>query len=654
MPCYIHFSLDSMTSKYLLPRQISYGTMTPVFNVTHRLPSFYQAAANELSEIDAIVQMLKHFAWKWVGILVSDDDTGQIAGDTFKKEIASSGGCVAFFITLEEDAFESSESISTIFQTINNSSANVTVVFLSVKFADTFAHVFAKPKLRPIIWITSSYFIRILELQCLKRGTTFDGTLSLSAHQGDIPGFRDYFYSIKPINFPDDKLMGEVWKRLVLQNISSPTSSAVLKCIGNETLNEAYLSLLNVFEYRTSYIVYTTIYTMAHSLHDMFATSKSKNLQNCFQHWRCWDGGSLPLPLSFSIALLCPFLSLLPNFFSSHPSAYMNQKGRQTFKVPPSLCSEPCKPGYWKAKREGEPPCCYDCVQCAKGEMSNTTDSQSCMKCSSYENSNTDRTRCVPRDVSFLSYGDILGAALTSVSLLFSIMTSVILGVFWKHRETPIVRANNRNLSYVLLISIMLCFICPLLFIGRPSPIRCLLRQAAFGVVFTISVSSVLAKTLTVIIAFMATQPGSRMKKLLGIRLSFTLVFLCSMGEILLSVIWIMFYPPYLDVDTAMDTILLLCNEGSPTFFFLEIGYIGMLALICLVAAFLAKDFPDRYNEAKNISFSILIFCSVWVTFVPTYLSVKGKNMVAVEVFAILTSTAGLLTFIFLPKCYII
>ncbi|CAN2390034.1 vomeronasal type-2 receptor [Pristimantis euphronides] len=277
---------DSMTSKYLLPRQISYGTMTPVFNVTHRLPSFYQAAANELSEIDAIVQMLKHFAWKWVGILVSDDDTGQIAGDTFKKEIASSGGCVAFFITLEEDAFEFPETVATILETINKSSANVTVVFLNVKFADTFAHVFAKPKLRPIIWITSSYFIRILELQRLKIGTTFDGTLSLSAHQGDIPGFRDYFYSIKPINFPDDKLMGEVWKRLVLQNISSPTSSAVPKCIGNETLNEAYFSLLNVFEYRTSYIVYTTIYTMAHSLHDMFATSKSKNLQNCFQHWR--------------------------------------------------------------------------------------------------------------------------------------------------------------------------------------------------------------------------------------------------------------------------------------------------------------------------------------------------------------------------------
>ncbi|CAJ0964706.1 unnamed protein product [Ranitomeya imitator] len=233
-------------------------------------------------------------------------------------------------------------------------------------------------------------------------------------------------------------------------------------------------------------------------------------------------------------------------------------------------------------------------------------------------------------------------------------MATVILGIFWRNRETPIVKANNRILSYILLISIALCFMDTLLFIGRPSQVCCLLRQAAFGVVFTVSISSVLAKTLTVIIAFKATQPGSRVKKLLGSRISIILVFLCSLGEILLSVLWIMLYPPYLDVDTEMDTILLFCNQGSPTFFFLNIGYIGILALICLGAAFLAKDFPDRFNEAKNISFSILIFCSVWVTFVPTYLSVKGKNMVAVEVFAILTSSAGLMSFIFLPKCYFI
>ncbi|KAF6718810.1 Vomeronasal type-2 receptor 1 [Oryzias melastigma] len=120
--------------------------------------------------------------------------------------------------------------------------------------------------------------------------------------------------------------------------------------------------------------------------------------------------------------------------------------------------------------------------------------------------------------------------------------------------------------------------------------------------------------------------------------------------------VWLIILPPHPVKNTSAQNIkiILECDEGSIVFICCIFAYDIVLALLAFVFAFIARKLEDHFSEAKCVTFGMLVFFIVWISFVPAYLSTRGKFMVAVQIFAILASSFGLLFCIFLPKCYIL
>ncbi|XP_045929978.1 extracellular calcium-sensing receptor-like isoform X1 [Micropterus dolomieu] len=477
---------------------------------------------------------------------------------------------------------------------------------------------------------------------------------------------------------------------------SSPAKGSLQKaslppCSGTESLEGVEHPFTDTSQLRVTYNVYLAVYAAAHALHRLLScpdgdSSPRNNSSTCsylkhfapielLQHLNnvnfttpqgemfYFQGADIPakydlvnwqktLEGSQKLVLIgrVDGLDLHLNESAIQWSTGSNQ-------VPISVCSKSCPPGTREANRKGEPLCCFDCIPCAAGEISNKTGSLHCERCPLEFWSNVERTACIPRQLDFLSFNEILGITLTTAAVFGTIVTTAVFMVFLCYRQTPMVRANNSELSFLLLLSLKLCFLCSLVFIGRPSVWSCRLQQAAFGISFVLCVSCLQVKTIVVLAAFRSARPGAEaLIRWFGPGQQRGSVCLLTCIQIIICAIWLSLSPPVPQRDLGFQgsKVTLECAMASVVGFSLVLGYIGLLACTCLLLAFLARKLPDNFNEAKLITFSMLIFCAVWVAFVPAYVSSSGKYTVAVEIFAILASSYGLLFCIFAPKCFII
>uniref|UniRef100_L7MZJ2 G-protein coupled receptors family 3 profile domain-containing protein n=1 Tax=Anolis carolinensis TaxID=28377 RepID=L7MZJ2_ANOCA len=687
---------------YKIP-QIIYGSFDLQELKTTHYSSFYSMVPKESHQNIGIVHLLQYFGWIWVGIFAVDNNSGQHFLQSLEPLLHENGICAAYtkrlpYIARLDKMEEHIEICYSIYKQLKND-IHVVIIYgesltiAALRFILTLGGIENEKLYFKKVWIMTAQLDFMLT--GLLRGwdlQIFHGAIAFAIHSEDTPNFSEFLKTINPHWNKGDRFIQVFWEQAFdcFFPESWEQTEVMGQCTGNEKLEDIFKPLFEMSMTGHSYSVYNAVHSVARALHDMchltgICTHHPKihhtvlNAWEVFDLWFC-DTKSILFVMSYYVVVskiifiyITPFsplnkyLLLVQKVGKVDPNAPQGEQftidesmlvWHPGFKqVPPfSLCNERCRPGCRKKKKEDQPFCCYDCILCPDGEISNSTDMDDCFRCPEDHYPSNGRNTCIPKNITFLSYKDPLGISLSAIAVSFVLITILVLQIFIKHKDTPIVKANNRNLSYILLISLLLCFLSPFLFLGQPEEVRCLLRQPTFGILFSVAVSCVLAKTMIVSLAFLATKPGSWMNKWAGRRLPYSIAVSSCLIQASICIAWLATSPPFPDVDmhSAHEEIILQCNEGSVTMFYCVLSYMGFLALASFIVAFLVRKLPDRFNEAKFITFSMLAFCSVWISFVPTYLSATGKAMVAVEIFSILTSGASLLGCIFFPKCYII
>ncbi|XP_067364257.1 extracellular calcium-sensing receptor-like [Channa argus] len=651
-------------------------------------PSFFRTIPSDYYQSRALAKLVKHFGWTWVGAVRSDNDYGNNGMATFITAASQEGVCIEYSESISRT--DPSQHIARVVKVIQRGSATVLIAFLAQSEMNILLEEALNQNLTGVQWVGVESWITAGYFATTKYSSVLTGSLGFTIRKAKITGLQEFLLQVNPGQDRQNNLLKEFWEATFGCTFQSSLDGQT-KCTGSERLQDINNPFTDVSQLRISNNVYKAVYAVAHAMHNMLKCGQSgeavkqqciwnypepqhvmKNLQAV--NFTLQSGEGVYFDRNGDPVAIYELVNWQRNqagdivfeavgsYNASQPNGkQFTMNGRnitwaaESLKRPRSVCSESCPPGFRQAVIRGKPSCCFSCIACAAGEISNSNNSAECSRCPLEYWSNEDQSQCVPKVIEFLSYGETMGALLATFSLFGAGSTLVVFCVFFQFRHTPLVKASNSELSFLLLFSLTLCFLCSLTFIGRPTECSCMLRHTAFGITFALCMSCILAKTIAVVIAFKAKRPSNTFPQC-SAPLQRTSVLGCTLLQVLVCVLWLTLAPPfpYKNTAHANERIILECNLGSPIGFWAVLGYIGILAVLCFILAFLARKLPDNFNEAKFITFSMLIFCAVWITFIPAYVSSPGKFTVAVEIFAILASSYGLLFCIYTPKCYIL
>uniref|UniRef100_L7N3K3 Uncharacterized protein n=1 Tax=Xenopus tropicalis TaxID=8364 RepID=L7N3K3_XENTR len=386
-----------MFGMYKVP-QISFSSLDPVLSGKIQFPFFYRTVPSDDFQYMAIVTLIKYFSWTWVGILVPDDEFGLKISQLLLEELTRNYICVAFLEFLDQSKVDK-EAAHKIADKIK--SANVIILYGDRDYVVILQDILYLSQVSEKVWIISSQWDVLIGNDGYFKGLgSFNGSLAFTPHKGAIPGFKEFTSSIKPDLFPNDIFILRAWFELFQCSYIRNATLYNHLCTGNEIIQ--YERFNEELSYN-SYSIYNAVYALAHALHHMHLEKMKPNRnRNDIEAWKLHkylkninftnSGGEKMSTddyggIDSKFDILNWVIYSNQTLHSIKVGSYDHQNASQGFiinetlirwspafsQTPRSACSETCLAGYRKTSKVGYPACCYDCIPCPEGQITNVT-----------------------------------------------------------------------------------------------------------------------------------------------------------------------------------------------------------------------------------------------------------------------------------------
>ncbi|XP_022076505.2 taste receptor type 1 member 1 [Acanthochromis polyacanthus] len=663
----------ALLGAYFIP-QISYEASNEQLSNKFTYPSFFRTIPSDKNQVAAIIQILVRFNWTWIAVLGSDNAYGLQGMEGLVKQAPDHGICIAYQGIIPAYRADTVQVMRNVVDQVLKTQVGVIVVFSSRTKLNKFIPFVMERNITNKVWIGTEDW-------------------SVSSLISGIPGVHTIGtvigVAVKYVAFSSFKeFERRVLEASMQQNEQKDSDGPVDEgdvCLQSLDLYSLVRMNFSLEEYdiTSSFNVYKAVYAVAHALHRTLDCDSGECSKRHVHPWELlyrlkqvrfslenssvyFDVNGNP-PTGYDIITWIwrgtnwsfrIIGSFTPDPISLTVDAdeieWFNRGGQR--EVPLSICSPPCPKGHRKLLT-GQHTCCFDCLACPAATFLNKSEPTRCQPCLPEQWAPPRSEECLNRTVLLLAWNTPISIALLFFLASCLLMTSSSAVIFLLNLNTPVVKSAGGRTCLLMLAALTAAALSSLCHFGEPSPLACILKQPLFIFSVTVVLVCVTVRSLQIvcIFKFASKLPPAydRWAKKHGPEVT---IFLLSFIILVISVLRVALNPPRpsQDLNFYPDSIVLECSHTLSAGAGVELGFVSLLSVLCFSFSYMGKDLPANYNEAKCVTFSLLVYMMSWMSFFTLYLISRDPFTMAAYVFATLFSVAAFFAGYFLPKIYII